>query len=211
MEDVLVVGIAGGSGSGKTTITNHMRQQLGALATVISHDNYYRPYSEFSMEEGARINFDHPSAYETELLAEHLTALRRGETVQMPTYDFSLNDRLKETIAIAPSRVVIVEGIMVLAEPELRELMDVKVFVECDADERILRRARRDIEERGRTLESVTAQYLASVKPMHEAFVEPSKQYADLVIPTDRKDPLAMDMLLAYIRERVATSQAARA
>ena len=207
MEDALVIGIAGGSGSGKTTITDFIRQELGSNVTVIMHDDYYRAHHELTLQERTRLNYDHPDAYETTLLVEHLAALKRGETVQVPVYDFSIYDRTEKTTIVTPSRVIIVEGIMIFAEPELRRLMDVKVFVECDADVRILRRAKRDMLERDRSLESVIEQYLSVVKPMHEAFVEPSKRFADLIVPTDRQNPVALDILMAYIRSYTATSE----
>lgn len=207
MEDALVIGIAGGSGSGKTTITDFIRQELGSNVTVIMHDDYYRAHHELTLQERTRLNYDHPDAYETTLLVEHLAALKRGETVQVPVYDFSIYDRTEKTTTVTPSRVIIVEGIMIFAEPELRRLMDVKVFVECDADVRILRRAKRDMLERDRSLESVIEQYLSVVKPMHEAFVEPSKRFADVIVPTDRQNPVALDILMAYIRSYTATSE----
>ena len=199
MNDIMVVGIAGGSGSGKTTITNQIVQKLGKSVTVITHDNYYRAHHEMTYEERTLLNYDHPDAYETELLVEHLAALRRGEAVQVPVYDFSIYDRTDETTTVAPARVIIVEGIVIFAHPELRELMDVKVYVDCDADVRILRRILRDVQERGRSLESVINQYLTTVKPMHEAFVEPSKKFADVIIPTGGQNLVALDMLVNRI------------
>ncbi len=204
MKDIMVIGIAGGSGSGKTTITNQVVEQLGADVTVITHDNYYRAHHEMTYDERCLLNYDHPDSYETELLTEHLAALRRGETVQIPTYDFSIHDRTDETITVRPSSVIIVEGILLFFHPELRELMDIKVFVDCDADVRILRRIVRDVQERGRTLESVINQYLATVKPMHEAFVEPSKRFADIIIPTSERNPVALDMLVNRIRAHLS-------
>ncbi|MBR3159132.1 MAG: uridine kinase [Atopobiaceae bacterium] len=200
MDDIMVIGIAGGSGSGKTTITNQIVEQLGADVTVITHDNYYRAHHEMTYDERCLLNYDHPDSYETELLTEHLAALRRGESVEIPTYDFSIHDRTDETITVRPSSVIIVEGILLFFHPELRDLMDIKVFVDCDADVRILRRIMRDVRERGRTLESVINQYLATVKPMHEAFVEPSKRFADIIIPTSERNPVALDMLVNRIQ-----------
>ena len=200
MNDIMVIGIAGGSGSGKTTITNQIVEQLGTDVTVITHDNYYRAQHEMSMEERALVNYDHPDAYETSLLVEHLAALRRGETVQIPVYDFSISDRTDQTTTVTPARVIIVEGILIFVEEALRELMDVKVYVDCDADVRILRRIMRDVKERGRSLESVINQYLATVKPMHETFVEPSKKFADVIIPTGGQNLVALDMLVNRIQ-----------
>lgn len=200
MDDVLILGIAGGSGSGKTTITRQIVCQLEDKVTVITHDNYYLPHHDLTYEERTRLNFDHPDAYETELLIEHLAALRRGQTVQIPVYDFSIHDRSDRKLTVRPSRVILVEGIVLFAHPKLREMMDVKVYVDCDADVRILRRIMRDVRERGRSLESVVNQYLATVKPMHEAYVEPSKRFADIVVPTASYNPVAVDAIVKLIR-----------
>ena len=200
MDNVMVIGIAGGSGSGKTTITEQLVEELGSDVTVITHDNYYRAHHEMTYEERTLLNYDHPDAYETELLVEHLAALRRGESVEVPTYDFSIHDRVEATTAVHPAKVIIVEGILLFFHPELRELMDIKVYVDCDADVRILRRIMRDVKERGRSLESVINQYLATVKPMHEAFVEPSKRFADIIIPTSERNPVALEMLVNRIQ-----------
>lgn len=203
MNDIMVIGIAGGTGSGKTTITNQVKERLGDDVTVITHDNYYRAHHEMTYEERTLLNYDHPDSYETELLVEHLSALRRGESVEVPVYDFSIYDRTDQTFTVTPSRVIIVEGIVIFAHQELRDLMDVKVFVDCDADVRILRRIMRDVKERGRSLESVVNQYLSTVKPMHEAFVEPSKRYADIIIPTGGENLVALDMLVNRIQAHV--------
>jgi len=204
MDSIMVIGIAGGTGSGKTTITNKISERLGSDITVITHDNYYRAHHEMTYEERTLLNYDHPDAYETELMVEQLAALRRGESIEMPVYDFSIYDRTDKTTTVRPSRVIIVEGIVILAHPELRELLDVKVYVDCDADVRILRRLMRDVEERGRSIESVVNQYLATVKPMHEAFVEPSKKYADVIIPTTTsQNPVALDMLVNRIQSHL--------
>ncbi len=204
MDDIMVVGIAGGTGSGKTTITNQIKARLGDDVTVITHDCYYRAHHEMTYEERTLLNYDHPDSYETELLVEHLAALRRGESVEVPVYDFPSYDRTDQTTTVHPSRVIIVEGIVIFAHPELRESMDVKVFVDCDADVRILRRILRDVEERGRSLESVVNQYLSTVKPMHEAFVEPSKRFADIIIPTGGQNLVALDMLVSRIRTHLS-------
>lgn len=199
MDDIMVIGIAGGTGSGKTTITGKVADRLGADVTVVTHDNYYRAHHELTYEERVLLNYDHPDAYETELLVEHLAALRRGETVPVPVYDYAAYDRSDAVTMVSPSRVIIVEGIVIFSEPDLRELMDVKVYVDADADVRILRRIMRDVRERGRTLESVVTQYLATVKPMHEAFVEPSKRYADIIIPEGGQNLVALEMLVSRI------------
>lgn len=200
MNDIMVIGIAGGTGSGKTTITNQIKERLGSEVTVVTHDNYYRAHHEMTYEERTLLNYDHPDAYETELLVEHLAALKRGEAVEVPVYDFSIYDRTDKTTTVEPSRVIIVEGIVIFAHPALRDLLDVKVYVDCDADVRILRRLMRDVKERGRSLDSVVNQYLSTVKPMHEAFVEPSKRYADVIIPTGGENLVALDMLVDRIR-----------
>ena len=207
MNDIMVIGIAGGTGSGKTTITNQVKERLGADVTVITHDNYYRAHHEMTYEERTLLNYDHPDAYETDLLVEHLAALRRGEAIHIPVYDFAIYDRTDETIVVNPSRVIIVEGIVIFAHPELRDLMDVKVYVDADADVRILRRILRDVRERGRSLESVINQYLTTVKPMHEAFVEPTKKYADIIIPTGGQNFVALDMLVNRIQAHLEGGQ----
>lgn len=206
MDDIMVIGIAGGTGSGKTTITGQISERLGNDVTVITHDNYYRAHHEMTYEERTLLNYDHPDAYETELLVEHLAALKRGEPVEVPVYDFTIYDRTDETTTVMPSRVIIVEGIVIFAHPELRELMDVKVYVDADADVRILRRILRDVQERGRSLESVINQYLTTVKPMHEAFVEPSKRYADVIIPTSEPNLVALDMLVNRIQVHLSSN-----
>jgi uridine kinase len=204
MADILVVGIAGGTASGKTTLTRQLASRLGKDVTVIEHDSYYRAYHELSFEERTKLIYDHPDIYETELLVEHLAALRRGETVEVPVYDYPTYDRSDKTVTVAPAPVVVVEGILILADAALREQMDIKIFVDAEADVRILRRALRDGRERGRSLESVASQYLATVKPMHEAFVEPSKRYADIIVPSGGagNPDMALDMLVGLIHAR---------
>lgn len=203
MGDVMVVGIAGGTGCGKSTIIERLSQRLGDDATVISHDSYYRAHHDMTHEERTQLNYDHPDAYETGLLVEHLAALRRGESVEMPIYDYSAHDRTDRTITVPPSRAIIVEGILIFSYPELRDLMDVKVYVDSDADVRILRRILRDVRDRGRTLESVISQYLSTVKPMHETFVEPTKRFADVIVPTGAQNLVALEMLVDTIRARL--------
>lgn len=199
MGDIMVIGVAGGTGSGKTTITGEVARRLRPDVTVITHDSYYRAHHELSYDERVLLNYDHPDSYETELLVRHLAELRAGFAVEVPVYDFAAYDRSEEVTLVEPSRVIIVEGIVIFSEPALRELMDVKVYVDADADVRILRRIMRDVRERGRTLESVVNQYLATVKPMHEAFVEPSKRYADIIIPEGGHNLVALDMLVSRI------------
>lgn len=199
MDDIMVIGVAGGTGSGKTTITSKVAERLAPDVTVITHDSYYRAHHELTYDERVLLNYDHPDAYETELLVEHLKQLKQGRAVEVPVYDFVTYDRSEEVVLVKPSRVIIVEGIVIFSEPSLLELMDVKVFVDADADVRILRRIMRDVRERGRTLESVVTQYLATVKPMHEAFVEPSKRYADVIIPEGGFNLVALEMLVSRI------------
>lgn len=180
----MVIGIAGGTGSGKTTIAQSLVQEIGAEEVVlIQHDAYYRDLGHLDPEDRTRVNFDHPDALETSLLAEHVERLRAGDPVDMPIYDFEVHTRKAETRTVEPRPVILLEGILVLFEPVLRALMDLKIYVDTDADVRFMRRLRRDIEERGRSLESVYRQYMETVRPMHEQFVESSKRYADIVIP----------------------------
>ena len=199
----MVIGIAGGTGSGKTTLTRKLKERFAEDVTVINHDNYYKSHSHIPFAERCKLNYDHPDAFDTPLLIEHLTALRRGETVQCPTYDYSIHDRSDKTIQLRPTHVIIVEGILIFADPDVRELMDVKIFVDTDADTRILRRVLRDVKDRGRTLDSVVSQYLTTVKPMHEAFVEPSKKHADIIVPEGGRNTVALDMLAERIRSHV--------
>lgn len=196
-----IIGVAGGTGSGKTTVVREIVRRLGAEdVAVVQHDSYYRDRSGIPPAERTLVNYDHPDALETSLLVEHLRALRDGRTVQVPVYDFSTHTRTAEIATLAPRKVVIVEGILILAEPELRALMSIRVFVDTDADIRMIRRLRRDLRERGRTLESVVAQYLETVRPMHLEFVEPSKRHAHIIIPEGGENFVAVDMLVARIR-----------
>ena len=207
MNDMLVIGIAGGTASGKTTLTRSLAERFSGELTIIEHDSYYRAYHELTFEERTKLNYDPPDIYETELLVEHLGALRQGRSVEVPVYDYPTYDRSDKTTTVEPTPVVIVEGIMILADEALRDQMDIKVFVDADADVRILRRVLRDATERGRSLQSVIDQYLATVKPMHEQFVEPSKRYADIVVPsgTESDQSVALDMLEARIRAHLSS------
>lgn len=197
----LVIGVAGGSGSGKTTVVRRIVDALGDKGvTVLEHDRYYRDRNDLRLEERAALNYDHPDSLETELMVEHVHELRAGRPVAVPTYDFARHARMDATEAISPGRAIIVEGILIYNDAPLRKLMDVKVFVDTDDDTRFIRRLRRDISERGRTVESVIDQYLSTVKPMHLEFVEPSKRYADIIVPRGGHNAVAIDMLLRLIR-----------
>lgn len=199
----IVIGVAGGSGSGKSTVVQRIVEALRpGDATVIEHDRYYRDHARLRLEERASLNHDHPDALETELLVAHVRALRSGQAVEVPTYDFALHARRDVRDTLQPSAAIIVEGILILTDPALRALMDIKVFVDTDADTRFIRRLQRDTTQRGRTVESVIDQYLATVKPMHLDFVEPSKRYADVIVPEGGHNQVAIDMLLTLISRR---------
>ena len=178
----IIIGIAGGTGSGKSTFTNRIKEEFGERVSVIYYDNYYKAHDDMSFEERKLINYDHPDSFETDLLVEHLHKLKEGIPVQCPVYDYSVHNRTDRTIEIKPAEVIIIEGILVLYDKRLSDMMDIKIFVDADADERILRRVIRDVKERGRDVEGIARQYLTTVKPMHYAFVEPTKYTADLVI-----------------------------
>ena len=196
MSDIIVIGIAGGTGSGKTTITRKIVQHFGGEVSVIYHDNYYKAHHNMSYTERTKLNYDHPDAFDTELLIEDLKKLRRGVAVQCPTYDYTVHDRSDRTVTVKPSKVIVVEGILIFQSIELCKLMDIKIYVDTDADVRILRRIVRDVRDRGRSLESVVNQYLTTVKPMHEQFVEPSKRKADIIIPEGGHNQVALEMVL---------------
>ena len=193
--NTLFIGIAGGTGSGKTTLTQHLKDHFGDAVTVISHDSYYKHYADMPFEERVKQNYDHPSAFDTDLLIRHLNALKNGESIQRPVYSFSDYSRTGETVTVEPSSVIIVEGVLIFQNPALRSMFDIKIFVEADADVRILRRCLRDVGERGRTLQSVVDQDLTTVKPMHEQFVEPSRKYADIVVWQGGQNLVALDMM----------------
>ncbi len=204
MENVLVIGIAGGSGSGKTTLVKRLVDIFGDDITVVSHDNYYKRHDELTYEERCLINYDEPAAFDTALMAYQLERLRHGEAVECPVYDYTVHNRSSETVRIEPRRVVLVEGILIFENEALRNLMDIKIFVDTDADIRICRRIRRDVRKRARTLESVIEQYQTTVKPMHEKYVEPSKKHAHLVVLEGGKNQVALDMLEVRIRQHLA-------
>ena len=201
--NILVIGIAGGTGSGKTTLMKNIIQRYGDSVCVLSHDNYYRRLDHLTYEERTKINYDEPAALETDLMARHLDSLRHGESIQCPVYDFTVHNRSNETVTICPNRVIIVEGILIFENQALRDLMDIKIFVDTDADVRLCRRIKRDVNKRGRSLESVLEQYQTTVKPMHEKYVEPSKRFADLVVPEGGKNYVALDMIMGRIQRHL--------
>ena len=203
MENILVIGIAGGTGSGKTTLMKNLVEKFGDVVTVLSHDNYYRRLDHMPMEQRSKVNYDEPAALETELMVTHLAALRAGFEIDCPVYDFSLHNRSDAVIRIVPRKVIIVEGILIFENKALRDLMDIKIFVDTDADIRLCRRIKRDVSKRGRTLESVIEQYQTTVKPMHEKYVEPSKKHADIVVPEGGKNQIALDMIVGRIQRHL--------
>jgi uridine kinase len=199
-EHILIIGVAGGTASGKTTVVEAILDRVGRdRISHVSHDSYYKALNHLPLEERAHFNFDHPNALDTDLLVQHLKKLRAGETVEIPTYDFTTHSRRPETRTVYPQPVLIVEGILILVEPTLRELIDLKIYVDADADLRMIRRMKRDIHERGRTVDSVIEQYLTTVRPMHLEFVEPSKRYADVIIPGGGQNPAALELVTARV------------
>jgi len=197
----VVIGVAGGSGSGKTTVVRRIVESVGDdHVIVLEHDRYYHDHPELRLEERAALNYDHPDSLETDLMVRHVNELRAGRSVELPVYDFARHARRQATDTVQPRQIIIVEGILIFADAHLRDLMDVKVFVDTDDDTRFIRRLQRDVAERGRTMDSVIEQYLSTVKPMHLEFVEPSKRYADIIIPRGGHNAVAIDMLLGLIR-----------
>ena len=193
-----MIGIAGGTGSGKSTFTNRLKERFGDNVTVIYHDNYYRQRDDMTYEERTKVNYDHPDSLETELLIEHLKLLKKGQAVECPIYDFTQHNRSNKTYTIQPSKIFLIEGILLFSDERLRDLFDIKVFVEADADERVLRRIVRDVKERGRDINNIMEQYLTTVKPMHALYVEPTKSTADIVINSGMND-VAFDVVSAKI------------
>ncbi len=203
-----VIGVAGGSGSGKTTVSTRIREVVSQkYIAYLQHDNYYRDQGHLTFEERAKSNYDHPDSLETSLMIEQLHDLRDGNEVQMPLYNFATHRRMTETKSVAPSRIVLVEGILIFTEPELRELIDMRIFVDTDADIRFIRRVRRDMNERGRSLDSVISQYVSTVRPMHLEFVEPSKRYADIIVPAGGHNRVAMEMIVSRIHAILAEGE----
>lgn len=200
MKDHLIIGIAGGSGSGKTTLTNQIASQFADQVTIVKHDNYYKAHNDMDYDERSRLNYDHPNAFETDLMIKHLKALKQGESIECPVYDFTVHNRSKDTITIIPNKVIIVEGILIFENKELCDLMDLRIFVDTDADLRIIRRIKRDVLERARSLESVMNQYMDTVKPMHEQYVEPSKRNANIIVPENAYNQPAMEIIQNHIK-----------
>ena len=207
MNNTIVIGICGGTGSGKTTLAQKIKEVFPDDCIILSHDFYYKAHDDMPFEERVKLNYDHPYAFDTELLIDQVRMLKNGLTIKHPLYDYSEHNRKKETILVEPKRIIIIEGFMIFENPELVNLMDIKVFVDTDADVRIIRRIMRDVKERGRTLESVVTQYLTTVKPMHEQFVEPSKKKADIIIPEGGFNKVAISILLEQIRSFLNTHQ----
>ncbi|MDD6661003.1 MAG: uridine kinase [Lachnospiraceae bacterium] len=205
--DCITIGIAGGTGSGKSTFTNRLKDRFGDEITVLYHDNYYKRHDDLPFEERKKLNYDHPDALETDLLVEHLKKLRNGESIECPVYDYSRHNRSDKTIRIEPRKIIVIEGILLLADPRIRDLLDIKIYVEADADERILRRIVRDVKERGRDLDNIVEQYLTTVKPMHYLYVDPTRAKADIVINSGMND-VAFDVvqskILLLLQERGA-------
>ena len=201
---MLIIGIAGGTGSGKTTVVNQIIEELkNEEVDVISQDSYYQDTSHLTYEQRTRINFDHPKSIDFDLLVQHLKDLKAGKNIQQPVYSFKEHNRTGETIEIEPRKVIIVEGILILTHPDIREMFDIKIYVHADSDERLIRRLKRDIAERGRDLDEVLNRYQTTLKPMHQQFIEPTKEFADIIIPTNRYNTVAVDIVQTIIRQRL--------
>ncbi len=201
--DIITIGVAGGTGSGKTTLVDRICERFGSDVCVVRHDNYYRRHDELSYEERSKLNYDHPDSFEASLINEHLRLLKSGQSVECPVYDFSIHNRTDKTVTLKPAKVILVEGILIFADTLLRAQMDIKIFVDTDADVRILRRVMRDVEDRGRSVRSVVDQYLTTVKPMHELFVEPSKRSADVIILEGAFNVVALDLIMKKIEDHI--------
>ena len=201
--NILVIGIAGGTGSGKTTLMKNLIAAFENDVTILSHDNYYKRHDDLTYEERCKLNYDEPAALETDLMANHLDQLRHGQAIDCPVYDFTQHNRSSETIRIEPRKVIIVEGILIFENQPLRDLMDIRIFVDTDSDVRLCRRIKRDVNKRGRSLESVLQQYQETVKPMHEMYVEPSKKFANIIVPEGGKNLVALDMITGRIKRHL--------
>ncbi len=203
MNNRLFIGIAGGSGSGKTTLAKQLADYFGDRLSLLRHDDYYKSQASLTLEERATLNFDHPDAFDTKLLIEHLNDLQQGKDILCPIYNYSLHDRSQESRVVKATEVIVLEGILIFENPEILKRLDIKIFVDTDADVRIIRRIKRDVNERGRDLNSVISQYLATVKPMHEAFVEPSKRHADIIVPEGGMNRVALEMISQRISSHI--------
>jgi uridine kinase len=203
MNEPIVIGIAGGTGSGKTTLVDALVKRFGDNITLLAHDNYYRAHDEMPFEERCKLNYDHPDAFETEMMVQHLKQLKQGQDILCPVYDYTIHNRSDKVLRIPAKPVILVEGILIFADRALCDEMDIKIYVDTDADVRLCRRILRDVQERGRTVESVITQYLTTVKPMHEQFVEPSRKNADLVVPEGGRNLVALDMIVERIRKHL--------
>ena len=204
MNKVCIVGVAGGTASGKTTIVSRIAEYFGNDIVVISHDSYYKAHDGMTYEERSQLNYDHPDSFETERMANDIRDLIKGRTIEVPVYDYTIHNRSDRTVTVTPKPVIINEGILILENKELRDLMDAKIYVDTDADERLMRRIRRDMAERARSIDSIMEQYAATVKPMHEEFVEPSKKYADIIIPRGGGNETGIGMLMEYLKHLIA-------
>ena len=205
MNNTIVIGVCGGTGSGKTTLSQKIKDAFPDDCILLSHDFYYKAHDDMPLEERTKLNYDHPNAFDTELMVDQIRMLKNGLTIKHPLYDYKIHNRKPEVVVVNPKRIIIIEGFMIFENQDLLNLMDIKVFVDTDADVRILRRIMRDVKERGRSLESVVAQYLTTVKPMHEQFVEPSKKKADIIIPEGGFNKVAISVLLEQIRSFLNT------
>ena len=194
-DDAIIIGIAGGTGCGKSTMIRKIKEEFNDEICILSHDFYYKQHNDISFEERKKINYDHPDAFDTDIMIGHIRELARGNAIERPVYDFTIHNRVDETVRVEPARVIVVEGILIFENKELRDLCDIKVFIDTDADVRIIRRILRDVNERGRTLDNIVEQYLTTVKPMHDEFVEPSKRYADIIVPEGGFNKVALEML----------------
>ena len=205
VSEIMIVGIAGGTGSGKTTITRRIMERFGNKVSVVYHDNYYKAHDELTYEQRCKLNYDHPNAFDNDLFLKHLKELKKGHSISCPVYDYTVHNRSDKITVVNPSKVVIVEGILIFQDRRICDLMDIKIFVDTDADVRILRRIRRDVRERGRSLESVIDQYLTTVKPMHEQFVQPSRKNADIIVPEGGRNLVALDMIMQRISNHISS------
>lgn len=207
MKEVIVIGIAGGTGSGKSTMIKKLKKEFRDEIAILSHDFYYKQHNELSFEARKKLNYDHPDAFDTDLMIEHIRQMKQWQPVERPVYDFTIHNRIDETVKVSPAKVIVVEGILIFENKKLRDMFDIKVFIDTDADVRIIRRILRDVRERGRTLDSVVDQYLTTVKLMHEQFVEPSKKYADIIIPEGGYNKVAVEMLNERIHALLKSSE----